>query len=94
MDRHYSSELVVGLLEMWGVDVQGLSVSRVSRLSRRGKELHYHSVVGPLAAMRSLESKRDTLKGRGWRIGRGDFLPRSDYLNGSRSWDVRRVQTL
>ena len=69
MDRHYSSELVVGLLEMWGVDVQGLSVSRVSRLSRRGKELHYLSVVGPVAGIKSLESKRDALKGKGWRIG-------------------------
>ena len=73
------------------MDVQGLSVSRVSRLSRRGKELHYLSVVGPLAAIRSLESKRDALKGK---IGWGDGLARSDYLNGSRSWDVRRVQTL
>jgi len=70
----YSPEVVVGLLELWGVEVKGLSVSAVSRLSRKGNELFYFSVVGPVAVMDSLDTKRETLKTRGWRVGWGDGI--------------------
>ena len=59
--RHYSPEVVVGLLKLWGVEVEGLSVLAVSRRSRRGKDLFYFSVVGPVAAMGSLDAKREML---------------------------------
>ena len=42
---------------MWGVEVKGLSVSAVSRKSRRGRDLFYFSVIGPVGVMRSLHAK-------------------------------------
>ena len=59
----------MGLLKLWGVEVEGLSVSAVSRRSRRGKDLFYFSVVGQVAAMGSLDAKREMLKAKGWRVG-------------------------
>ena len=53
------------------MEVQRLSVSAVSRQSRKGKDLFYFSVVGPIAAMRSLDAKGKMLKERGWRLGWG-----------------------
>ena len=70
-DRHYSPELAVGLLKLWGVEVKGMSVSAVSRQSRTGKALSYFSVVGSVAAMESLEAQSKVLKTRGWRVGWG-----------------------
>lgn len=87
--RHYSSEDVVGLLHLWGVEVQRLSVSAVSRQSRKGKNLFYFSVVGPIAAMRSLDAKGKMLKERGWRVGWGDGV--SDQGNERWGWGVRRA---
>ena len=72
VDRHYSSECVVGLLRLLGVGVGGLSVSKVSRLSRSGKELAYFQVVGLMTAINSLEAHRHVLKSRSWRVGWGD----------------------
>ena len=51
-----------------------MSVSAVSRQSRTGKALSYFSVVGPVAAMESLDAQSKVLKTRGWRVGWGDGL--------------------
>ena len=67
--KHYTPEVVVGLLKLWGVEVEGLSVLAVFRQSRRGKDLFYFSVVGPVAAMGLLDAKREMLKAKGWRVG-------------------------
>ena len=67
----YNEECVVGLLRLMGVAVGGLSVSKVYRLSRSGKEIFYFRVVGPVAAIQSLETQRHMLSSRGWRVGWG-----------------------
>ena len=73
-----------------GVAVGGLSVSQVSRLSRSGKELVYFRVVGPVAAIQSLETQRHMLSSRGWRVGWGDGVGQGKG-NERRSWDARRI---
>lgn len=72
----------MGLLDLWGVEVKGISVSAVSRQSRKGKDLFYFSVVGPAAAMESLDAKGKVLKLKGWRVGWGDELP----IQGNERW--------
>ena len=68
--------------------VGGLSVSKVSRQGRSGKELVYFQVVGPMAAINSLEAHRPVLKSRGWRVGWGDGVAQ---VNKWRGWGARRT---
>ena len=77
------------MLRLIGVAVGGLSVSKVSRLSRSGKELVYFRVVGPVAAIQSLETQRHMLSSRGWRVRWGDAVGLGKG-NERRSWDARR----
>lgn len=79
----------MGLLTLWGVEVKGVTVSAVSRQSRKGKDLFYFSVVGPVAAMRSLDEKGKILKSKGWRVGWGDGV--SIQGNERWGWGVRRT---
>ena len=71
-----------------GGGVGDLSVSKVSRLSRSGKELAYFQVVGPMTAINSLEAHRHVLKSRGWRVGWGDGVAQG---NEWWSWGARRT---
>ena len=71
------------------MEVKGVSVSAVSRLSRKGKALFYFSAVGPVAAMKSLDAASKMLKARGWRVGWGDGVPSQG--NGEWEWGVRRI---
>jgi len=71
------------------VEVKGLSVTAVSRQSRGGKDLFYFSVIGPVAAIKSLDAKGEVLKARGWRVGWGDGV--QSQGNGRRGWGVRRI---
>ena len=86
--KHYSPEVVVGLVKLWGVEVKGLSVSAVSRRSCRGKDLFCFSVVGPVAAIWSLDAKREMLKAKGLRVGWGDGVSTCQG-NGRWGWGVR-----
>ena len=79
----------MALLSLWGVEVKGVSVSAVSRQSRKGKDLFYFSVVGPVAAMRSLDEKGRILKSKGWRVGWGDGV--SIQGNERGGWGVHRT---
>ena len=87
--RHYSPEVVVGLLKLWGMEVKGLSVSAVSRRSRMDKDLFYFSVVGSVAAMKSLDAQSRALKAKGWRVGLGDRV--SGQGNERWGWGVSRA---
>ena len=78
----------MGLLKLWGVEVEGLSVSAVSRQSRRENDLFYFSVVGTVAAMGSLDAKREMLKAKGWCVGWGDWVS-TFQGNGRWGWGVR-----
>ena len=78
----------MGFLKLWGVEIKGLSVSAVSRRSRKGKDLFYFLVVGQIAAMGSLDAKREMLKAKGWRMGWGDGVSTCQG-NGRWGWGVR-----
>ena len=79
----------MALLKLWGVEVTELSVSAVSRQSRTGKDLFYFSVVGSVAAMKSLDAQSRALKAKGWRVGWGDRV--SGQGNKRWGWSVSRA---
>ena len=72
VEGHYSLELVECLLSDFGVDTEGLKLSRVVRTGWSGRRLAYVSAVGPAEAMVSLDRNKKVLEGRGWRVGWGD----------------------
>ena len=90
MEGHYSLELVECLLREFGVDTRGLRLERVVRLSRKGGRLNYVSLVGPAAALDSLDGQKDVLKQRGWRVGWGDRVAKGNETGG---WGPRGLPT-
>ena len=91
VEGHYSLELVECLLREFGVDTRSLRLERVVRLSRKGGRLNYVSLVGPAAALDSLDSgQKDVLKQRGWRVGWGDRVAKGNEMGG---WGPRGLPT-
>ena len=90
VEGHYSLELVECLLREFGVDTRGLRLERVVRLSRKGGRLNYVSLVGPAAALDSLDGQKDVLKQRGWRVGWGDRVAKGNETGG---WGPRGLPT-
>ena len=82
VEGHYSLELVECLLREFGVDTRSLRLERVVRLSRKGGRLNYVSLVGPAAALDSLDGQKDVLKQRGWRVGWGDRVAKGNEMGG------------
>ena len=68
VECHYRLEFVVGLLSMWEVDTDGLSVSWVCCQNQKGREAVYIAVKGPDYKMKTLDKKKDFLKSRGWTV--------------------------
>ena len=68
VDGHYSSECVAGLLDMWGGDTGDLLVSWAQRRNERGKVVCCISVAGERSKIDTLDSKKEFLETRGWRL--------------------------
>ena len=90
VEGHYSLELVEWLLREFGVDTSGIRLERVARLNWKGVRLNYVSLVGPAAALESLDRQKGLLKQRGWRVGRGDRIALGNERGG---WGPRRLST-
>ena len=94
--RHYTTGgyaaaiFPLGEYGPFGVDTRGLRLERVVRLSRKGGRLNYVSLVGPAAALDSLDGQKDVLKQRGWRVGWGDRVAKGNETGG---WGPRGLPT-
>ena len=90
VEGHYSLELVECLLCDIGVNTSGMKLTRVLRTGRGGKRLGYVSIVGTAEAMHSLDSHREAIARRGWRVGWGDRAALGNDMGG---WGLLRLPT-